>query len=67
MIVGECIKIERQKKGLTLEELSEISGVSIVSIMRYENGMIKNPQIKNVVKIARSLNIPIAVLVDMNA
>ena len=36
MTVGERIKRERKKKGLTQKELAEKLGVSVVSVQRYE-------------------------------
>lgn len=39
--VGRCIKAARLEKGLTLEELGSLVGVSKATIQRYESGYIK--------------------------
>lgn len=45
----------RQKKGITLKQLSEISGVSIQQLSRYERGEI-NPTADPLTRIAKAMN-----------
>jgi len=46
----------RQQKGLTLEKLSELSGLHATYLGEVERG-IRNPALVSIVKIARGLNV----------
>lgn len=50
------LKAFRIKKGITLEELSELSEVSAGYLCHLENGTRKNPSIEVMEKIAKALN-----------
>lgn len=56
MDIGLCIKQQRQKLGMTQEELSELSGVSRVSIGNYERGD-REPTVSIAIAIAESLGV----------
>lgn len=50
-MIGEKIKLLREKRGLTQEELAEKIGVSKSSISQWENGM-KEPRMGMIQKVA---------------
>lgn len=62
MDVGLSIKQLRQKLGMTQEELSELSGVSRVSIGNYERGD-REPTVSIAISIAESLGVSLEELV----
>jgi transcriptional regulator with XRE-family HTH domain len=55
--LGEMLAIARECKGLTLRQLERQTGVSNALLSQIETGRIKQPSWRNVVKIARALNI----------
>lgn len=61
--IGEQIRQHRKIKGLTQEELAKESGLSTMSIRRYESGERIAPQ-ENLVKIAKALSVHLRDLVD---
>lgn len=63
MGIGENIKKERKKFGLTQHELSARLGVSPAMISQYENGT-RKPKIETIEKIADALKIPVGHLLD---
>ncbi|MFM2625783.1 transcriptional regulator [Vibrio parahaemolyticus] len=58
VIVGQKIKEIRKKKSLTIQELSEKSGMSVGHISRLENGL-KSPTISTLERLAKALDVPI--------
>lgn len=60
-IIGNNIREARQKKDMSLRELDEKSGVTFVSLSRYENGK-RIPTITTMIKIADALDMPITEL-----
>ncbi len=56
MIIGNRIKAERLKRGLTQEELGKLIGVSKVAISHYERGE-EQPKMKKLVKLSEVLNL----------
>ncbi len=48
-MIGELLKAERQKQNLTQKQLAEKSGISFVSISRFENGT--QPRLSIITKI----------------
>ena len=48
-MIGELLKAERQKLNLTQKQLAEKSGISFVSISRFENGT--QPRLSIITKI----------------
>ncbi|MGE4274073.1 MAG: helix-turn-helix domain-containing protein [Desulfitobacterium sp.] len=59
MGIGEKLKKLRNDKGLTLRELSEITGVSISFISDIENNR-RNPSVEYLQKLAHGLDVPTA-------
>ena len=62
---GEHIKLAevRKDKGFTQEQLSEASGVSRVTIARFETGKAQ-PKLPTLKKLSEALGVPIDDLVD---
>jgi len=56
--LGELVKKKRLEKGLSLRQLSKISGVSLGRLGDIERGDTKNPKLKTLQKIAEALEIP---------
>ena len=56
MNIGENIKLFRKKNKLTQKQLSELIGVSTITIQNYENGR-RNPSIDTLQNISQVLNI----------
>lgn len=55
----KAIKEERESRGLTQKELATLSGVSYSTLTKIETGIIKNPSIEIIVKLAKELDISI--------
>lgn len=55
MTVGQNIKAIRKEKGITQKKLSELTGISEVTIRQYEAEKYK-PKLEQVKKIAKALN-----------
>ena len=62
----ENLKLQRQKKNLTQEDLGRLIGVSGVTIMRYEKGA-RQPKLETIKRLADALKIPVAALIDINS
>lgn len=65
MSVGDNIKELRKTKHLTQKELAEKTGLSEISIRRYEKG-INEPSTKTLKKIADALETPIETILSIN-
>lgn len=63
---SENLRLQRQKKNLSQEELGNLIGVSGVTIMRYEKGT-RKPKLETIKKIANALKIPVSDLIDINS
>ncbi|MEI4770482.1 helix-turn-helix transcriptional regulator [Psychrobacillus sp. FJAT-51614] len=63
---GSTLKYYREKKGLSLQELFERTGVSNSYISRLERGDRKAPSIPISSKIANALGIPLSLLLDIS-
>lgn len=57
MTIGEHIRDQRLRQGLTQRELGERAGIAEPTIRRYELGKL-NPKIETVEKIAKALSVP---------
>lgn len=57
MTIGENTKAARLRKGMTLEALSKIVGVSRQTLSRYETGVIPNIPPDNVCALAKALEV----------
>lgn len=64
MAVGDNIRAERKKAGLTQKELGERLGISPVGIAQWENGL-RTPKIETLQKISDALNVPISKLMEI--
>lgn len=56
----------RQAKGLTQEQLSELSGVHRVTIARFETGT-ASPNLKTIERLAEALGVQVDDLIDKKA
>lgn len=63
---SENLKLQRQKKNLSQEDLGKLIGVSGVTIMRYEKGT-RQPKLETIKELANALKIPVANLIDINS
>lgn len=59
LTVAQKLKAIRQKRGLTQEKLSELSGINAGNIRKYESGTISNPTYKTLEKLSNALNVPV--------
>ena len=57
--MGYQIKEVREAKGMTQEELAQLSGVSRVTISGLENGTERGTTSKTLLKIASALGVPV--------
>lgn len=57
MTIGELICVARECKGWSLRELEKRTGISNALLSQIETGHIKSPSWRNVVKIAKALNL----------
>lgn len=55
--LGETLKEERRRSGLTQGELAEKSGVGITTIVRIERGQIAEPRVSTLRKLADALGV----------
>jgi len=62
MAIGDRIKLARNAKDLTLEELSEKLNLSRQTLSRYETGVIQNIPSDNIELIAKTLDVEPAYL-----
>lgn len=60
---GQMLKIVREEKGLSQENLQEITGLKREYICRIETGVVKNPTLMTVKKIVKGLDVNIQDLV----
>jgi transcriptional regulator with XRE-family HTH domain len=54
---GQKLKLERAKKGYTLEQLAFLAKMSYVQISNIENNRIKRPHPGTLVRLARALGL----------
>ncbi|WP_431810634.1 helix-turn-helix domain-containing protein [Lysinibacillus capsici] len=60
---GKMLKSLRKKRGLTLADLSDLSGISISYLNRLEKGERKSPGFTKIIKLAEVLSVPVSSLV----
>lgn len=58
-LIGSRIRDYRLKKGLTLSNISSLSGIAESSIGQIERGVGKNIELKTILRIANALNVSI--------
>ena len=56
----------RNKKGLTLQELSRLSGISVAALNKIENGNTKDILLNNAITLSHILNVDIYELFCIN-
>jgi XRE family transcriptional regulator of biofilm formation len=61
--VGELIKTERERSGLSLAKLAEVTGLSKTYLIRLENDDESNPSLEVLLRIADALDVTVADLV----
>lgn len=59
VIFGKNLRIIRQNKGLSQRGLSEMSGVNLSTIVKYESGNAKRPDMRIAQSLASFFNVPI--------
>lgn len=64
MFLGEKVKQIREKQNLSLRDLEKITGLRYSFIANIERGIVKDPRISTVIKLAKGLGISIDELVD---
>ncbi len=57
--IGVNIKKWRLKAGLTQEGLAQSAEVKYTSLTKIESGVIKQPSVQTIVKIAKALNVTV--------
>jgi len=62
--IAENIKKQRTKLGLSQEQLAKDSGVKYTTLTKIESGVIKNPSVLVVAKIAKILKISVEQLLE---
>ena len=62
-LLGEAIRAERKKAGVSQEKLAEKAGLSTVFISRVERGK-ESPSVDSLVKIARASGVRVRDLVN---
>jgi XRE family transcriptional regulator, master regulator for biofilm formation len=63
-LVGEALKRYREERGMTINELSHLAGISKSYISSIERGLQKNPSIKVLQKLADTLDISLSQLLE---
>ncbi|SDY53473.1 Helix-turn-helix [Evansella caseinilytica] len=61
-MIGDIIRQKRKERGISLSELSRMTGVSKSYLSYIERGMKKNPSIEVTKRILKTLNLPITVI-----
>ncbi|MGG4397143.1 helix-turn-helix domain-containing protein [Paenibacillus thiaminolyticus] len=64
--IGELIQCYRRNRGMTLAQLSELTGIHKGTISKIENGDVKRPEYKTIRPLADTLQIPLETLVELH-
>ncbi|WP_165643398.1 helix-turn-helix domain-containing protein [Paenibacillus thiaminolyticus] len=64
--IGELIQCYRRNRGMTLAQLSELTGIHKGTISKIENGDVKRPEYKTIRLLADTLQIPLETLVELH-
>ena len=62
--IADNLKKLRAKKGLSLEKIARLAGLSLNTIVKVENGVNTNPTIETLSKIAKALEIGVGDLIN---
>lgn len=66
--IGEQIRIERERRGISQKNLAEMAGIPVITLQQYERGITKRPRIDQLSKIAQALGLSVDdFLADENA
>ena len=65
MEIGEKIRLYRELRGLTQDQLGELSGIYSATIRKYELG-IRKPKQDQLIKISNGLGINVSVFYDFD-
>lgn len=57
--LAACIKVIREKKALSQEDVAHGAGISVSQVSRIERGLL-NPTVSTIFCIARSMQVPVA-------
>ncbi|WCF06694.1 helix-turn-helix domain-containing protein [Paenibacillus thiaminolyticus] len=64
--IGELIQCYRRNRGMTLAQLSDLTGIHKGTISKIENGDVKRPEYKTIRPLADTLQIPLETLVELH-
>lgn len=64
MKMAENVKKLRKERGLTLRDLANKSGLAFGAIGNIERGVIKDPHLSTVIKLAKAFNISVNELIS---
>lgn len=66
-MVGDKVKLYRENKGLTINELSHLSGVSKSYISSIERGIQQNPSIQVLQRLSDALGVELKQILGINS
>lgn len=64
LTTGQMLALARELHGLSLRDLERRTGVSNALLSQIETGHVKEPSFRNVVRLARALNLPLERLAE---
>lgn len=64
MKLHELLSLSRELKGVTLRDLEKRTGISNALLSQIETGKVQEPSFRNVVKIAKALNLSLKRLAE---
>ncbi|EHQ60891.1 DNA-binding protein [Paenibacillus dendritiformis C454] len=64
--IGELIQCYRHNRGMTLSQLSELTGIHKGTISKIENADVKRPEYMTIRPLAEALEIPLEALVELH-
>lgn len=57
-----CMKRNRIKQTLSLDDLKKLTGISIEKLMKFETGEFERIKTSEIKKIGKAINVPVAIL-----
>lgn len=66
MKIGDRIRVSRENKGITQEQLGTLCGTTKQTIYKYESGIVTNIPMDRLVRIAEALEVTPSFLMDWN-
>ena len=64
-LLGIAVRAARRSRSLSMRRLADISGVDVSTISRIENGVIQKPQRESLNALARAINMPASILIEL--